>query len=96
MGIISLNTGLVKVMTCCRKTTDNGRLMNLSCSRGFNVLLSVGYLLQGTSHGNQSAKVSNHLTCKWRLLVSNLLLRTKVAPADVPYQLLRSQFTHLK
>ncbi len=32
------------------------------------------------------AKVSDHLTDNWRLLVSNLL-RTKVAPDDVPYTL---------
>ncbi len=34
----------------------------------------------------KSVKVSNYYTDNWRLLVSNLLLRTKVAPDDVPYR----------
>ncbi len=39
----------------------------------------------GISSGYQSAKEPHHSTSKWRLPVSNLL-RTKIAPDDVPYR----------
>ena len=45
-------------------------------------------------HKSGQPKVSNHLTDNWRLLFSDLLLRTKFAPDDVPYLFWRN-FTSL-
>ena len=43
----------------------------------------------------KSAKLSNHSSDKCRLLVPNLLLRTKVALNDVPYETPDTKLTHL-
>ncbi len=79
---------VVQCSTCtCLSVQKSVRTVELSpahrASRTKSATPTGPYLLLGTSQGNQSAKVSNHLTSKWRLLVSNLL-RTKVAPDDVP------------